>query len=71
MSYKVLKTIDVELTPQSINRAIREIKKFREQLRATCWELVEALTMEGAEIAKMQVTSLDAVDTGELEQSIG
>lgn len=71
MSYKVLKTVDMELSTQSINHAIREIRKFRQQLRETCWELVEALTMEGAEIAKMQVVSLDAVDTGELEHSIG
>ena len=33
-------------------------------------ELVKDLTMEGAEIAKMQVASLEAVYTGELEQSI-
>lgn len=70
MSYKVLKSIDVELSTQSINRAIREIRLFRDELKAKCWELVEALTMEGADIAKMQVASMEAVDTGELEQSI-
>lgn len=70
MSYKILKTIDMSLDKASINRAIREIKMFRDELRKTCWELVQALTMEGAEIAKMQVTALEAVDTGELEQSI-
>lgn len=70
MSYKILKTIDMDLTPGSINRAIREVKRFQQQLRDSCWELVEKLTMEGCEIAKMQVTSLDAVDTGELESSI-
>ena len=70
MSYKVLKSIDVELSIGSINRAIREIREFRDELRRKCWELVEALTMEGAEIAKMQVISMDAVDTGELEKSI-
>lgn len=71
MSYKVLKTINVDLSTQSINHAIRELKRFREQLRETCWELVKALTMDGAEIAKMQVIAMDAVDTGELEKSIG
>lgn len=70
MSYKVLKAINMELSTQSINQAIREIKLFRKELLEKCWELVQALTMEGAEIAKMQVASMDAVDTGELEQSI-
>ena len=70
MSYKVLKSIHMDLSTQSINQAIREVKLLRDDLKAKCWELVKALTMEGAEIAKMQVASLDAVDTGELEQSI-
>lgn len=70
MSRKILKTINMELSTQSINRAIWEIRQFRTQLRQTCWELVQALAMEGAEIAKMQVASMEAVDTGQLEQSI-
>ena len=70
MSHKILKTIDMDLSTKSIDLAIREIRQFQEDLKQTCWELVEALTMEGAEIAKMQVASMDAVYTGELEQSI-
>lgn len=70
MSYKVLKAIDMDLSTRSIDNAIREIKAFRDELKRKCWELVETLTMEGAEIAKMQVVSMDAFDTGELEQSI-
>lgn len=70
MSYKVLKSIDMELSTKSIQQAINEIKAFRDELKAKCWELVQALTMEGAEVAKMQVVSLEAFDTGELEQSI-
>lgn len=70
MSYKVLKSIDMDLSEKSINQAIREIKSFRDELKRKCWELVEALTMEGAEVAKMQVASMEAVYTGELEQSI-
>ena len=70
MSYKVLKSIDMELSTQSIRQAIREVKAFRDELKAKCMELVEALTMEGAEIAKMQVISMEAFDTGELVQSI-
>lgn len=70
MSYKVLKSIDVDLSARSISRAIMEVKAFQKELREKCWELVKVLTMEGAEIAKMQVASMEAVYTGELEQSI-
>lgn len=70
MSYKVLKAIDVELNTQSIRRAIRDLEYFQTELEEKCWELVQVLTIEGAEIAKMQVVSMDAFDTGELESSI-
>ena len=70
MSRKVLKSISMDLSVKSINNAIREIQEFKRQLKETCWELIKVLAMEGAEIAKMQVASMEAVDTGELEQSI-
>jgi len=70
MSYKILKTIDMDLSPKSIDNAIRELKRFQTDLKKTMWELIEKLTMEGAEIAKMQVASMDAVYTGQLESSI-
>ena len=70
MSTKILKSISMDLSTRSINNAIWEIRQFRNQLRETCLELVEAVAMEGAEIAKMQVASMEAVDTGQLEQSI-
>ena len=70
MSYKILKSIEMELTTQSISHAIREVERFRDNLRETCLELVEALTGEGVKIAKMEVAAMDAVFTGELEQGI-
>lgn len=70
MSYKVLKTINMDLSTKSINHAIQEVRQFRKQLKDTCLELVKALTMEGIDIAKMQVVSMEAVYTGQLEQSI-
>ena len=70
MSYKILKTIDMDLSPKSIDNAIRELKRFQTDLKKTIWELIEKLTMEGAEIAKTQVASMDAVYTGELESNI-
>lgn len=70
MSYRVLKSIDMELSTQSINNAIREIRAFQEELKEKCLELVRVLADEGVKIAKMQVISMEAVDTGELERSI-
>lgn len=70
MSSKILKTINIGLSTQSINQAIREVNRFAKDLQETCLELVKVLMMEGAEVAKMQVASLDAVYTGELADSI-
>lgn len=70
MSYKVLKTIDMTLDKSSIQNAINEVKRFRDMLTQTLADLAAELAKQGAEIAKMQVTSFDAVDTGDLENSI-
>lgn len=70
MSHKILKTIDMSLDKASINRAIREIKMFRKQLQDSMNELIQQLMEEGVGIAKMQVASLEAFDTGNLEGSI-
>lgn len=67
---KILKTIDIELTSSSLSRAIREVNLFKRQLAETMNELIRRLTEEGANIARVQVASMDAIDTGELEQSI-
>lgn len=67
---KILKTIDIELTRESLSNAIREVRFFQEQLVESMNELIRLLTEQGAEIAKVQVASMDAVDTGELESSI-
>lgn len=70
MSNKILKTIDMDLSTASINKAILEIQHLREGLTRTMNELVQLLMEEGVEIAKMQVVSMAAFDTGELEASI-
>lgn len=67
---KLLKSIDIELTAASINAAIREINMMANQLEEQCLELVRLMQEEGVSIAKMQVMALDAVMTGDLEQSI-
>lgn len=67
---KILKHIDIELTPSSLNRAIREIRDFQSQLTQSMNDLMSKLVEEGIKVAKMQIVSMDAVDTGALEGSI-
>ena len=72
MSTKILRNIRIDLLdPRSIDAAIAEINQVRDDLRRMCESLVRKLTEEGIEIAKMQIASLDAVDTTDLLSSIG
>lgn len=66
----ILKHIDIELTKSSLNNAIKEVNRFKAQLTESMNDLVQRLTEEGASVAKIQVASMEAVDTGELEGSI-
>ena len=70
MSRKLLKNIEFDLSKRGIDYAIREIRHFQTELQQQAMQLVEALTEEGIKVAKMQLASLDAVYTGELEQGI-
>lgn len=58
------------LNEKDIDRAIREVKQFKKIFLEKCNRLVQALTDEGAEIARIKVAELDAVYTGELMNSI-
>lgn len=62
--------ISFSLEEKEIDRAINEIKQFKVEFLEKCNRLVEALTNEGAEIARLQVRQLDAVYSGELMNSI-
>lgn len=64
------KVIKFSLNEQDIDRAIREVEKFKAEILEKCNQLVEALTDYGVEVAKIQVAKLDAVYTGELMNSI-
>lgn len=66
----ILKTIDIPLSKSGINQAIKEIYRFRDALIETLNALIKALAESGAEIARVQVAAMDAVDTGQLEHSI-
>lgn len=66
----VLKTIELTLTPASINKAVREIEKFQKQLENWVNDLIRRLVEEGITVAKMNVMHMNAVLTGALEESI-
>ena len=62
--------IRLSLNEKDIDRAIKEVKRFKADFIEKCNRLVEALTDNGVEIAKVKVAELDAVFTGELMNSI-
>ena len=64
------KPIVFKLSEDSISKAIREIEKYKGELKNKVHLLIERLTDYGVEVAKAQVRELGAVYTGELEKSI-
>ena len=65
------KVIRIDLSVKySIDAAINELDNTVAEIRRRTNELVERLTEEGAQIARVQVMSLGAVYTGELLNSI-
>ena len=64
------KVISFGLNTKDINRAIREIDKYRKELIRKCNELIQQLTDYGTEFAKFEILRLGAFDTGELADSI-
>lgn len=70
MSYKTWRSIDISLNRSSLDRAIREIRECQRQLTEAMNALVQELADQGAQVAKMQVASFEAVDSGKLLHSI-
>lgn len=64
------KVIKCGLSVEELDRAIREVESFKQELLKKTNALIEALTDRGAEIAKARVRALGALYTGELEGSI-
>lgn len=60
------KTIRFSLDTASVIRAIREVEKYRDDLKNAIQQLVRTLTEDGREAAVMNVVGLGAFDTGEL-----
>ena len=61
-----MRTIKVKLSPQSVMDAIKEINEYKAEVERKSRVLVQRLVDYGANIARVKIISLDAVDTGEL-----
>ncbi len=64
-------TISFSLDAASVDRAIREIEQYRDDLQRAVYELVRRLTEEGREAAVLNILRLGAFDTGELAGELG
>ncbi len=62
--------ISFGLSTKEIQSAIRQVEQYKLDLKRKCQLLIEALTVKGVEIAKVNVQKLGAFYTGELENSI-
>ena len=65
-----MRKISFGLSVKEINRAIREVEKYKRELTEKVNLLIGELTDYGVEVAKAQVRELGAWYTGELESSI-
>ena len=64
------KKITINLSQKSIQDAISQIKAYKNDLAYKCQLLAEKLSERGVEIARLQLSDLDAVFTTELISSI-
>lgn len=62
--------IQVKLTKDSINNAIRELADYKAEIKRKTSELTEALASEGVFIAKTWIIAYGAYETGDLMNSI-
>lgn len=69
MSQFILKNIDFTLSERSIQNAIDEVLKLKNDLAEALSELARVLTSQGVEIAKMYVVQMNAVWTGLLSEA--
>jgi phage gpG-like protein len=65
-----LKKITIQLSEESIKAAIKELNKYKRELSQKANLLVQRLVEAGVEIAKQEVLTLGAFDSGELHDSL-
>lgn len=64
------KVIKVKLDQQSIADAITELQMYKEEVERRIALLVKKLTERGADIARVKIVEMGAVDTSELLNSV-
>ena len=64
------KKITFGLSVKGVQEAIKQVEAYKQDLNRKCQLLVQALTDQGVDIAKVNVRTLGAFYTGELETSI-
>lgn len=62
--------IEIRLNPESVGEAITRITEIRNKVKRMASELGQALVEDGVFIAKTWIIAYDAVETGELLNSI-
>ena len=65
-----MQKITIQLSEESINAAIKELDKYKKELSQKATILVQKLVEAGVEIAKQEVLTLGAFDSGELASSL-
>ena len=65
-----MKKITIQLSEESIKAAIKELNKYKSELSKKTNLLVQKLVEAGVEIAKQEVLTLGAFDSGELHDSL-
>jgi hypothetical protein len=61
-----VKTIIVRLDPKSVAQAIKELNAHKKEIETKTKSLVQRLIDEGANIARVKIQSMGAVDKGDL-----
>lgn len=62
--------ITLKLNEKSINAALKEVQAYKKKVDSLAKNLIEYLVKQGVEIAKMNVADMNAIDSGELYNSI-
>lgn len=66
-----MKNIKVNiLDPKSVDKAIKELNKYKKEVEQKTIALAQRLASLGADIVRIKIVSLGAIDTGELLSSV-
>lgn len=66
----VKRVIKARLNTRDLNRAIKEVRKFKQEVIGKTKSLVETLTDRGVEVARVQLVQMGAEYTGQLSSSM-